>query len=739
LPTLQLSTDTKVNRHRKRRVMRSTSILAGLAPLLLGAVLPAFFLVSILVLASGPAEAGCELRSRGGAIKHVVHIQLDNVHLRRDNPNVPSDLEQMPHLLDFLISDGIVGGNHQTSPLAQKATDALTILTGLHGDRMGVPVTDSYGYFRSDGSIGFASARAYWTVTGGDGKPLMLADTGKTAPAPWVPFTRAGCDVGALATSGLTLQELAPDVATVLGTASREAQAAASDPAKARADLLGIAIHCARSSSLCGNADARPDLLPDEPGGYLGFNALFGNRHVQPVISPGGPVKDIAGHVIADADGHPGFPNPSEPTAAQSFGYAATMLEAGVPVVYVSVGDVHRQIATAAGQPAVGPGAQAYVSSLSAYDAAFKAFTDRLAADGITKRNTLFMVVPVENDVFVGGPPSPPDCNGVAVPCTYPQIGEIDTSINRLLATERRDVTAFDIVFGNAPSFYVNGNPLPTDPLARMLQQDVGKLTALNPITDKTDKLAGLLADRAEMQLLHMVSASPARSPNFIMFGDPNYFHATAPNLTDCSLPPACVENNPGFAWAHDDMQQIAGSSWFGMTGPGVAHLAQNADIFSHDADLRPTMLALLGLTDSFVHDGVVLVQALDDSALPPEVLSGRDAFIAVALAYKKLNDPLGQLGRNSLVLATQAIKGSDTSYQHYLDAIGTITARRDALARKLKGLLDGAAFAHQPIDPTYGRALIGSADALINEVEDLAGSSIGLADQPWKAADDGH
>ena len=36
------------------------------------------------------------------AIKHVVHIQFDNVHLRRDNPNVPSDLEQMPNLLNFM-------------------------------------------------------------------------------------------------------------------------------------------------------------------------------------------------------------------------------------------------------------------------------------------------------------------------------------------------------------------------------------------------------------------------------------------------------------------------------------------------------------------------------------------------------------------------------------------------------------------------------------------------------------
>jgi hypothetical protein len=37
-----------------------------------------------------------------GRIEHVIYVQFDNVHFRRDNPNVPSDLEQMPNLLQFL-------------------------------------------------------------------------------------------------------------------------------------------------------------------------------------------------------------------------------------------------------------------------------------------------------------------------------------------------------------------------------------------------------------------------------------------------------------------------------------------------------------------------------------------------------------------------------------------------------------------------------------------------------------
>jgi hypothetical protein len=46
------------------------------------------------------------LNSAHGEIKHVIYIQFDNVHFTRDNPNVPSDLEQMPHLLNFFVNNG---------------------------------------------------------------------------------------------------------------------------------------------------------------------------------------------------------------------------------------------------------------------------------------------------------------------------------------------------------------------------------------------------------------------------------------------------------------------------------------------------------------------------------------------------------------------------------------------------------------------------------------------------------
>jgi hypothetical protein len=39
------------------------------------------------------STSSCHL---GNGVMHVVQITFDNVHYFRDNPNVPSDLEQLP-------------------------------------------------------------------------------------------------------------------------------------------------------------------------------------------------------------------------------------------------------------------------------------------------------------------------------------------------------------------------------------------------------------------------------------------------------------------------------------------------------------------------------------------------------------------------------------------------------------------------------------------------------------------
>jgi hypothetical protein len=724
--------------------MRHKRIFGVTTPLLLGAAL--------LAGAPNGAQAACGLQSADNKIKHVVHIQFDNVHLRRDNPNVPSDLEQMPSLLNFMQNNGIVSGNHHTPLISHTATDILTVLTGAYGDNMGVPVSNSYGFFRPDGSVGFTSSFLYWTALGGDGKPQLINQNGKTFPAPWVPFTRAGCDVGAFSIANMEFESLPGDVRTVFGTGSPEdvavsaALALPRTPANAPArqapntDYLGIAVHCSQGSQLCNNSHARTDALPDEPGGYTGFKALFGNINVAPAIcaaAPGGcngsgAVKDTDGGVVADAYGRPGFPNIFSPLAKQSLGYAATMLEAGIPVVYVYVADAHDRnplpLDPATNLPgggrAFGAGEAEYVAQLKAYDIAFGKFFARLAADGINKDNTLFVVTADENDHFVGGAPSPAHCDGIHVPCTYAQIGEINTFLDRLLLTQRGNTTPFDMHFDDAPNFYIRGNPAPTDALTRTLERDVDALQVTNPITGRVEKINAFLADRAEMKLLHMITSNPARSPSFTMFGNPDYFNTTSTASTgqdkDCSQAPACVSENPGFAWNHGDVQKDITRTWMGMVGPGVNRAGRDDRVFSDHTDLRPTMIALAGLKDDYTHDGRVLIEFLGDRALPRS-LRRSENFLELAQVYKQLNTPLGSLGQNSLRYANRSILSDDAAYARFLATIADITTQRDALASEIKPLLDAAAFDNQPISERQEDQLVRRARAVIDRVSDLA------------------
>jgi hypothetical protein len=681
----------------------------------------------LLGAASQSATAACQLNSPDGQTKRVINIVFDNVHLRRDNPNVPSDLEQMPNLLNFLQNNGTLSGNHHTPLISHTAHDIVTALTGVYGDRSGIPVANSYGFFKPDGSVSFTSSFLYWTALGGDGKPEMIDEQGKTAPAPWVAYTRAGCDVGAFSVANIEFEKVPDDVTTFYGAGSAQDVAVRAELASSSAatrqqpttDFLGIAIHCAVGSRLCNNSFAATDPLPDEPNGYNGFKGLFGNINVQPAISPKGPVKDLDGNVIADAFGRPGFPNGFSPTATQSLGYAATMLEAGVQVVYLYIEDAHDNHA---GSGTFGPGEAGYVAQLKQYDTAFGKFFARLAADGITKDNTLFIVVPDENDHFVGGAPTPANCDGVNVACSYAagQKGEIDALINRLLLTQRANGTAFSVHSDDAPTVYINGNPAPTDAVTRTMEHDLDALVATNPMTGNTDKLSRLLADQAEMKLLHMVTASPARTPTMTMFGNDNYFFETG-NGGACASQSDCVFVGSGFAWNHGDFQQQITRTWVAMVGPGVQPLGRDDEVFTDHADVRPTIMALLGLKDDYVHEGRVIAEWMRDRALPDGIRDRRENFTELAQVFKQLDAPKGELGRASLVWSNRSVTGTDKAYARYLKQIGEITEERDELAGKIRTALDNAAFHNKPVDEDAEDELGHRAKALIDQVKDLA------------------
>ncbi|HZU68893.1 MAG TPA: hypothetical protein VFA09_16580 [Ktedonobacteraceae bacterium] len=676
------------------------------------------------------AAGGCQLNSPNGAIQHVIYIQFDNTHFTRDNPNVPSDLEQMPHLLNFIENNGVLLSNHHTPLIAHTATDILTTLTGVYGDRHGVPISNSFRYYNPDGTTNPGVSFAYWTDPiydpsnpphQSDTTYNMLAANGLNAPAPWVPYTRAGCNFGGVATANMVLENIATDIPTVFGPNSPQEQEVQQNPGQAFADFVGIGIHCAQGNALCSSANTgEPDVLPNEPGGYSNYMALYGNKYVAPQISPNGPMVDLDGNIIQDPQGHIGFPGFDGMSASVSLAYVAAMQEHGVPITYAYISDAHDAHPNG---PAYGPGQAGYVAALAAYDDAFNKFFTRLANDGINSSNTLFVFTADEGDHFVGGPPSPSNCDGVHIPCTYSQIGEINTNMAGLLATEQGITTPFKVHSDSAPNIYITGNPARNDEtVTRPFERATGQLTAVNPYTNQTDTLTNYLADPVEMNLLHMITADPARTPTFTMFANPNYFlFAGSP---DCSSP--CVQINPQFAWNHGDVSPDINTTWLGMVGPGVRTMGVNRTVWSDHTDVRPTMMELLGLKDDYSHDGRVLFEVLQPWALPPAVQHNLLALTLLAQAYKQINAPVGTLGLTTLGISTVALESNapnDSTYTSLENQLISITNVRNAIAAQMIAILESAEFGgNYSFSPPAAQVqkLIAQAHSLLNRAEAL-------------------
>ena len=193
-----------------RLTLRSTHSVRALATMALvtASLVTATTSSSSSPVAAAGKDSGCHLDN---GIKHVIHITFDNVHFFRDNPNVPSDIEQMPTLLNFIQGNGSLLSNQHTPLIAHTADDLLTQFSGLYGDRHGMGVSNNYEYY--DGTaIKSADSFVYWTSpiidhatqtpSTTDLNPSMVysaqvpstpvassTDHDAMAPAPWATYT----------------------------------------------------------------------------------------------------------------------------------------------------------------------------------------------------------------------------------------------------------------------------------------------------------------------------------------------------------------------------------------------------------------------------------------------------------------------------------------------------------------------------------------------------------------------
>jgi len=746
----------------KRRTIRGAAAIVliltmGAAPFVGGA--------AGATRASAP---GCALNAPKSKIQHVVSIVFDNTHFMRDRSNVASDLAQMPHLLNFLTDNGTLLTNDHTGLIAHTAGGILSGLTGLYPDRQGQTVSNSYLYFNPSGVPTSSSSFKYWTdlvddTTGTrDPLPNMVTDGQKTTPAPWVPFTRAGCDWGGVSTANAILENTGTgafgDMTQVFGAGSpewNEASASNAAPsgtaarAKALTDFIGIGIHCGQGGGICNqnSANSRADRLPDEVGGYNGFLGLFGAKYVNPAICAGSlasgcqtvmgqtAVKDTSGGPVTDPFGQPGFPGFDGMSAKATLGYVAQMQEAGVPVTYAYISDAHDNHTSAFPAPfspnfprASGPGESDYVAQLQAYDAAFATFFQRLKNDGIDKSNTLFTVTADEGDVFAGGTStdgtwSHTFCNvSAGDTCPTNQIGEVNLNLNSVLPAGE---PAYSIHFDSAPTFYVNGNPARDDAALRKLERDVAAAQAVNPyISPSPRPLMVAIADTVGEAALHMVNTDPRRTMNFTLFADAYYFIKTT--NTNCGGPSVanCVDYH--FAWSHGDVQPQIATTWLGIVGPGVERKGIDSKTWVDHTDLRPTILTLVGLKDSYETDGRTLTQVLKAGATPKTLAGSK--IQALGAIYKQLDAPFGRFGMNVLVASTNAVKSGsstdDSRYTSISNQILSLTSQRDALADKIRTGLNNAEFNHLKLKDQQIKAWTKAAQHLIDQSAALAAAS---------------
>src|SRR5207245_4948180 len=117
------------------------------------------------------------------------------------------------------------------------------------------------------------------------------------------------CYYGGLQTTNIEHKNIGTvqfgDMSEAFGTGSSEwddanasmaASSGTATRAKAFTDYVGIAIHCAQGGGICASnatnvTNSRPDRLLDEPGGYSGYQALYGAKYVNQAIRPGVPAQ----------------------------------------------------------------------------------------------------------------------------------------------------------------------------------------------------------------------------------------------------------------------------------------------------------------------------------------------------------------------------------------------------------------------------------------------------------------
>ena len=478
----------------------------------------------------------------------------------------------------------------------------------------------------------------------------------------------------------------------------------------------------------------------------------------------------------------PGFPGFGGITAAQSLAYTADMQDAGVPITYAYISDLHEEkyypssyvpapgtgappTCTTAGAKTgygLGPADPCYKYNAAQYNAAFADFFARLGRRGDQHLQHHVHVLGRRGGPLQRRPTSgrsiTPTCTGTAdtssYTCWYPKgsVGEVDTSLHSLLSEQTGDTTPF-YVEPQAAAIYPTGTPSTSS--VRQLERDVGKITVNDPFSGNANTpVANYLADSTEEQLLHFTDADPNRTPAFTVFPQSEvYFNAgesdsCSSGVTPANANTACGTLNSEYLWDHGYYQQEIDSTWEGIVGPGVKNLGLNGNgagagpnsagptsggpalvssevnpgIWMDHTDAQPTLMALVGLKDDYIADGRVLTELMTN---PPATTQDPN-FLPLATCYKQLNSSVGEFGSDTLAADTQAIESgstsNDSSYASFSSQLSSLGGQRDTLATTIKNELYNAEFNGVAL-PSSASGDLTQCNAIVADAAALLGS----------------
>lgn len=232
-----------------------------------------------------------------------------------------------------------------------------------------------------------------------------------------------------------------------------------------------------------------------------------------------------------------------------------------------------------------------------------------------------------------------------------------------------------------------------------------------------------------------LTESQPGRSrlPTFTDLANPDFYVSTGPSTcpgptsSETATSDPCVVVDPQYAWNRGDVSPQINDNWAAFAGLGVTARGVDSTTWADETDVRPTIMALLGLHDDYVSDGRVLVEDVSRAVLPNAYGNAAKFAQLIALedAYKQVNADVGVFGLATLQASTRALESTsahDAIYHSIERALTRLGSERDALAARVSQALHDLEFEGQAIPSGAAQTWTNQANSLIAQASELGG-----------------